>query len=731
MDFQIVTKKRPEIEGQIAMHQRFEAPVEMARRETATLVDLGDLLRSVWADFWILGSAIALCVVVGLFKIQTTTPTFWAESRIMLGTNEVRLSAGASAAPQMEVSDATVANEIAVLKSNLLIGELVDDLELEKFSEYSQRRASSWSLSATLARIRYQLGGDSVEIPEAAYRSREQIIDQVQSNLAIRSIGISHGIRIGFMSESKELAAAVPNTLVQIYFDRRYTDSLAETKRASKLLSVQAATWRDTVSQLEAEIVERRGDFVKLDQSDRESTKQLLLDISTELNQVRNERIAISAKLDSLLELRDAQGRQRVAALAQSVTLDRMIEARTDALILQRELSASLGPENAESKAAVSELRAIDNLLAQGVDAYLEALSDELEVKVSHEKALGMRLRNVTNSSVALEQASIELDQLDREAAAAREVYETLLKRQNEVGAEEAFGRAGARIIERADIPLAHAAPKKSLLLAGSLIGGLFLGLTVIIIRQLLGGRVRSVREIERLVELPVLAALPRVGVNRDRLEKRNDLIFGPRQDEDFRKIRNFLVSNQGQSGVPLTCIFTSQAAGDGKTSACVQTARKCARSNLKVLVIDADLRSGGLSKKHTPTEALGLSEAILAQTMLDGLFIRPFYLNFDILPAGQAREEAIDRVDSETVKTLLLQLQTQYDVILIDASHVTGASEIPIWLQHVGQTVVVFDAHSTSRRAMTNTINDLVSMKAKISGIVANKATFQTASSR
>lgn len=683
------------------------------------LVDLGDLLRSIWSDAWILVLFISVFLVYGVYKAQTTTPTYWAQATVMLDGSEMRLSASETAAPRIEVNEAVVANEISVLGSNLMIEELVDALSIEEIPEFSERSVGS----GLIVSLRELLSGNQLYQAKVQIRTRDQVIDQLQGNLTIRQVGISHGIHIGFMSQSSTLAADVPNTLAKLYIDRRFRESLSQTKRASGLLAEQTAAWRDEVASLEEKLVERRSVFTEMEHSNRALSEQVLLSVAGELSKVRAERVALEARLGSLRALRDIGEIERLTSVIQSIEIDRIKESLTAAEILLRERAATLGSENADSKAVLNQREAIDGLLYEEVESYLTALADDLAIKLAHEDALGNQLRLATYANVQLEKASVELDQLELEALAVREVYEELLQRLNENRAEEVFGRSGVRLIEQADVPLAHAAPKKTVLALASLVAGFFVGLIVIVARGLFSNRIRSIREIEKLSGHPVLAILPRVNLAASMLKGKTFKPFGSRVNEEFRRLRNAVLSTHENNEEATVCLVTSTAKRDSKSLVCQELAKYCVLAEKKVLLIDANFREKGYWSAFAPNSE-GLAEALETPDHVLDLVTKAKGESFNLLPAGLKRETATDILTSKNFEPVIRQLRPEFDIILVDAPQVGGVPDVVIFARHSDISVVVVDVKRTSRRALQANVATLADLKSTILGVVASRVT-------
>ena len=86
-----------------------------------------------------------------------------------------------------------------------------------------------------------------------------------------------------------------------------------------------------------------------------------------------------------------------------------------------------------------------------------------------------MTAQKTAQSDSSLQQ--VELNELVRRAAAARSIYETVLKRTQQTGEEQNLSRSNIRIVSKAEPPLKPDGPGRTALMAATAIGGLIAGL--------------------------------------------------------------------------------------------------------------------------------------------------------------------------------------------------------------------------------------------------------------
>src|SRR5271167_2858046 len=112
---------------------------------------------------------------------------------------------------------------------------------------------------------------------------------------------------------------------------------------------------------------------------------------------------------------------------------------------------------------------------------------------------------------------------------------------------------------------------------------------------------------------------------------------------EAYRALRTKLVRFQSSEGIR-SVVVTSAEAGEGKTVSVVNLALSLAQlPSQRVLVIDADLRTAGLSTATGAVETPGLAEVLAGQAPFEAALAETNVRNFYIVGAGEAKLPAGD----------------------------------------------------------------------------------------
>ncbi len=141
------------------------------------------------------------------------------------------------------------------------------------------------------------------------------------------------------------------------------------------------------------------------------------------------------------------------------------------------------------------------------IQRILTSLEKEVTVAQRKETEIEDAFANARISSDEANLASVQHQQLEREASANKAVYESFLNRYKQTIEQESLTPQDARLLSRAEVADRPVSPRLIPLLALGLGGGGLLGLGLAFARDQSSDRIRSAQELEELTSAPVLAA--------------------------------------------------------------------------------------------------------------------------------------------------------------------------------------------------------------------------------
>jgi len=244
-----------------------------------------------------------------------------------------------------------------------------------------------------------------------------------------------------------------------------------------------------------------------------------------------------------------------------------------------------------------------------------------------------------------------------------------------------------AKVFQPAQAPADLVAPRPALYLVFGVVLGLLIGFGVAAVRNALDTRVKSRRQLETTLGVPVLGT-----ISRDRKVRSSPLrIYGASHTplaEEFRQLRTnvqvYALDRQRKS-----ILVTSATAGEGRTTTVCNLGLTMAKAGARVVVIDADLRSPSIARYLGVPSTPGLTDVLEVGLPVESA-VRPVGQMLDALPSGLCPPNPSELLGSQQMADLLASLREKYDVVLIDTSPLLPVTDAAVLALRVDAVLVV-----------------------------------------
>jgi polysaccharide biosynthesis transport protein len=306
---------------------------------------------------------------------------------------------------------------------------------------------------------------------------------------------------------------------------------------------------------------------------------------------------------------------------------------------------------------------------------------------------------------------------------------QNLQTRRNELQLLASLQTGNAEVVQAATRPTTPSGPHPARDGVIGLMLGLLVGCGLALVIERRDRRMRSMEEIERLYQVPILGTVPESSALR-----RSPMAETPRDQDAFRMIRAQLRYFSVDRDIT-TVLITSAANGEGKSLIALNLARAAGQTGAKrVLLLEADLRAPSLAAMAGLEKVAGLAELLSDfEDLHDGL--RELIVTLEpvdpsqpgagcsVLFAGATPPNPGELLESRRMLALVEILDTMYDLIIIDATPV-GAISDTVPLVHLSDAVLVVTRLGRSRWDQANRLmKQLRTLGANTIGVVANSA--------
>jgi capsular exopolysaccharide synthesis family protein len=250
-------------------------------------------------------------------------------------------------------------------------------------------------------------------------------------------------------------------------------------------------------------------------------------------------------------------------------------------------------------------------------------------------------------------------------------------------------------------------------LVLGAVVGLIF-GVGIAFFLEYLDTSVKSLEDVERYLQVPVLAVIPKdVGV----LHKQSGM--SP-DAEAYRILRtNIEFNRKNPEDNAITVV--SGGAGEGKSTTLVNLAYICAQGGYTTLMIDADLRRPRLHTFFDINNSVGLTNYLTTELMLEDVILQTPVDNLYFMPSGILPADAAGILNSRRMSELIQDVKQRFDLVLVDSPPILGVSDASVLASEVDLTMLVVQHRKLPRNMLMRVKQAVENVGGNVIGVVLN----------
>ena len=190
---------------------------------------------------------------------------------------------------------------------------------------------------------------------------------------------------------------------------------------------------------------------------------------------------------------------------------------------------------------------------------------------------------------------------------------------------------------------------------------------------------------------------------------------------EAYRTLRTRLVKQQTRTGAR-SMVVTSSAQGEGKTLTIFNLALCYAKiENWPVLVVDADLRTRGLSILAGDPDSPGLAEILEKDGSYQSAVLRTDIPSLYVLPAGETTASPSELFSGPRWKEFIGWAAESFRLVLVDSPPALNLADFELIAAPCESVMIVARARKTARESLTKVLAQVDPRK--MAGVVFNAA--------
>lgn len=633
-------------------------------------IDLLALFKILKSSYLKIGFFTLFFIVIGATYSFLATPIYQANATLQYDKmSQVSLLDQMSDVMPFANNNSQADSEIEVIKSRMVLGKTVADLNLDTHTAPAGFFDRLWGDKASVAISLYSLPEHLIGEPAILTYLGEnryalhidnqtfegkvgELLKQDEISLLVSSINAEVGQEF----------TLIKNARYSTIENLRKTLAIAEVGKGTGIISmeIKGADKAENVQILNS-IIQNYVD--QNTERKKEVTNNTLLFLDEYLPKVK-------AKLDNYEN-------QLNAFRKKNESIDLSLEAKSA-------LDSALQVEEKLNELTFKEVE-IQQLYTRNHPAY-QSLLDKRQKLLREKEKISKNIQKLPNTQQ-------QIVRLTRDVESEQAIYNQLVAKQQELSVLNSGITADVRIIDSAESQPNAVAPKKSLILVLATILGFIVGCAYVIAREFFNNKIKGTEDIDAL-GVNVYATIPFSNYEKKLIAAGNQRPLALENPADtaveaIRSLRTsvyFSVMNQGNNLV----MISSASPGVGKSFVTSNMAVVLANAGKKVLLIDTDLRKGRIHKAFGLSNKTGLSEYLAQQDITQPVIHRGVIENLDVICRGKNVTHSSELLMGERFKHLLDTVKGQYDIVVIDTAPILAITDSAIIGKYVGTSLLI-----------------------------------------
>lgn len=665
-----------------------------AVEKEADEIDLGRLVGELIDHRKLIISVTSLFTLFALLYALFATPTYQADALLQVEQKQGNAILN-SLSQMLPDSQPQSAPEIALLRSRMILGKTVDDLNLQARVEqgYFPLVGKGWARltgkqpgNLTVSRL-YLPTDSELDIPQLNLT----VIDKTHYSVTFNDKQMSGEVGVllddnGISLKIDSIEAEPGSTFIISYVsklkaitDLQETLSVTDQGKDTGMLNL-SLTGPDPL------LLEKILNSINANYLAQNVARQAAQDakslefLSEQLPKVRNELDIAEDKLNQYRRQKDSVdlSLEAKSVLEQIVNVDNQLNELT---FRESEISQLYTKEHPTYKALMEKRKTLQDEKAK------------LNQRVS-----------------AMPKTQQDILQLSRDVDSGQAVYMQLLNRQQELNIAKSSAIGNVRIIDNAVSQPKPVKPKKVIvLLAGIILGGM-VSVGLVLLRVFLRRGIESPEQLEE-IGINVYASIPvsetfakrsgqSIRVKRKESEYESFLSLENPADIAIEAIRGLRTSlhfamMEARNNV---LMISGASPNAGKTFVSSNLAAIISQTGQKVLFIDMDMRKGYTHKLFNSDNNNGLSDILSGKVEIHKAIKNIATVGFDYISRGVVPPNPAELLMHRRLGELVSWASENYDFVILDTPPILAVTDAAIIGHYVGTTLLIarFEQNTT-----------------------------------
>lgn len=688
--------------------------------------------------------AVATCSVLllGAIYCVSAVPRYTATNEIIIDSHK-NLSDLTASLADVTLDTAAIDSQLEVIKSDNVAALVSQELQLDQnelFLNGGGLLSAAASTISHIVNVRSWFVSQSVDEEERRQAVRQAIITKLESNLDVKRVGRTYILTVSYTSPNPKLSVDIANAYADAYFTDQLNARYEQIKRASGWLRDRLTELKSSSIEADMAIQQFKAKHGLVSSGDGKFIgDQQVTELTTQLSAAHDQTANAEARLQQITDIIQS-GRTDVAVTDQlgSTVINDLRTKYLKAAKTAQELTNKLGPTHYQVVSLHKDMDEYQRLIFVELKRIAMTYTSDLEVARAREKTLNDSMNTLAGEQTSSNEVMVQLRQLVRESDSYQNLYTTFLQRYQDALQQQSFPTTEARTITSATLPSKPSWPNIPFVMVWSGLVGLVFGGTLAAWREYndqgfrIPDQVREATGLHFIGMLEKLARKKEVPEESESPDPHHVLIREPIMRHVLElplsgfaeTLRSAKVEVDLQIDVGRKVIgIVSVMPGEGKTTTAKNLASLIALQGARVLLIDADFRNPGMTRRMAPHATAGLIEVLRKERPMEDLLLKEADSGLLFLPSVTKKRILDSQVllASNEMERLLAEAAANFDYVIVDLPPLGPVIDVRGISHFFNAFVFVVEWGATPRRVVRRVLEENRDIYEKTVGLIFN----------
>ncbi len=495
-----------------------------------------------------IGSLALILFTAGIVILSIIPERYAATALVLVDPRELHVTADPDVLPGIGQDAAALQSLIEIAKSDGFLRPLIEKLNIADDDDIA--------------------GGE---------KNTSRLLEKFRARLDISRRGLTYVIAMTFSSRSPQQAAYYANAVADAFVANQTRLRTGAIEEAASWLNSRLKTLNDQVRAADDAVAAFKAEHRIINAGKESTTRQLRV---TELSQ----QVSAARLLTEEAKNRYAQAQRNLKADVEGTT-----GSRSDLLSILRAQRSQLNDQIAQKRAvfgdrhpdlviSYNQLNEFNRQIETERKRNIDSAKSDYETLRDQQKSLEQQLASLEGEMLTDVQASVKLQELQRDADANRNIYEQFLSRFKTTNEQRLLQTSQARIASFATAPTRPTRPPLALILIALALGAVLSSTAIVTLLDSAKSRSHAIAEAEvagaapaeadATVDMPVWGRIPNLAVSvADKLGWRRPTVRSAEADlrSHLQELLERIAATPAQRGKVV--LVTSGQPGVGKSS--------------------------------------------------------------------------------------------------------------------------------------------------------------------